>query len=1601
MAKPYEQDVILDADGKALFGAMDLLERRIKNIQKTISQIQKDSYKTVQDLNKTVDANIKALQKSQGQMRTLSNIGATDRQVTRTLARSTAQADVARYGTTTTRVGYELELEKKLEALRAARTEKEKRAALEAVTTANARLRAVQQIEAAENRAASAILRGSATSALSGHRQRLALSRQYAEGQIRTLGTEEAIRVAIDRQRIAETRLGAAQAHNREELRRNLELENARLRATERLSRAQNGGGGGNGRGGGGVGVAMGPDKPSRLQNILSPGYAVAAFARTSIYGAAAAAAYGAFNTVSQAVSGVVQLEDALQRLQAISNSTDTQMQTLKATIFEIGKESRFSLTELAEAAQILAQAGVSAGAMESVLRSVTTLATASGSTIDEAAQLVTSAVGSFQLQSNEAGRVADLMTNALNRTKLTVQQTAQAIQYVGATAYEQNISLEQLLGTIGAIAQAGVRSGSTIGTGFRQFLVDLADPSKKLSEQLELLGIKSSEVNVAVRGLPAVLDTLSKAGFGAAQAYQGMETRAAAFYLIAKNNVDIMDQLQLSFVQQGASATANERAMSSLAAQWQRFKNILQSGFASDLESTMNVLKALIRSASDRVEEMRKEAEARRDRQQKGYSAYGNAFEYADENLIPDTLKMFGQQFRNVSNLITPGAITLIDSWTTSLVKAGQGANNAGLESERLKTKISDMNDRVSEQRNLLSELDKELLRVITQKATLRDNETRVATETATLSSKFKGLALNLTNTSNSYDDLITAMKEYRKQQVNLLNTDLLAQQSNLVLQNANSRTAAMMQAGGLLNDPAAMKKLGPDVQQALRTAQTAAPGSREFNNAQNVLVDAVNRFANSDRMLADRLNNVVQSLGTIASNTAELRSIKLQTDYNRAAQTEVGQNVVNTMREVEAAVAQIGSMSNDEPNKKTVSNQALNKLANLDRLIGEVLKRSLTESSRQFLNQSRGDVASLRTQINALNTATSDEVKAAKAAEREAQRGRPLTQADLDRLGKAFTGLALGSGPRTATEQNRLHALGLTPATAGTSSHSNGGVARDFPTGNMPAEQAKQLAQALRNYFKNLGVDVFVQWESGHGRNQGTGPHIHTSAKKGTRFKGSDGGSDAAALDKFEDDMQAAQLGLDKREFNEALKDAKAATTVEAQHLALSRARAAMDKVNDDLRKQAENELAKGGIGPGMPQYKERMNQLQDAVQQNIDEFSDKVSDILIKNAQNLIKAAGEAFEAAIAPAQRDLAMAQGALSGLDYISLQGRVPDYTRQLAQQQVARRQEAVDRSRLANLPAQIAASEAALSQLAADRDSGIFDSTKTAQMTTTINELTNSLEGLKATRDSLSAAFGAEGLLPKTLNEGLTQAIEAYRQLNGLNLTFTEQLNNEMTGAIGAVHQGLEGMFASVLDGSATAGQAVLGFARSMISAIGQIVAKILATQVIKLIFSIFGAAAGGFGGGSSGDYTDAMLSGDYSGILGGGFRGGPASKLFQGGPAGYRMGGHVSNGHSMRDSVMAMLSKGEWVINKRAVDSVGHDFMADLNARGSQAVDQAKSSTPTLEVRPEQKVNVWMVKPEDVPSMGPNDVLVTWQSDVLQGGQSRKLIESIAREAK
>lgn len=304
------------------------------------------------------------------------------------------------------------------------------------------------------------------------------------------------------------------------------------------------------------------------------------------------------FNTVKQTVSGIIELDKELHQFQAISTATNKEMVDFKKNLLDISATVPFTSLEMTQAATMLAQAGLSTAEVTQSLGAVTKFATASGSDLGQSVDIVTSALTAFNLETTRTGDVANTFTAALNLSKLSVDKMVTAMNYIGPTANEVGLTLEETTSVLGALSQSGIRA-STMGTGFRSLLTDLQSPSKKLTQTLKDAGLSIDDINVRTKGFLPVIETLKNAGFGAAQAYESLELRSAAAYVALSNNTKMAYELQRSFILSAAATEANDIQMKSFANTAKNFGGILQAAAYTGFEPVLGMMQELLAGAT------------------------------------------------------------------------------------------------------------------------------------------------------------------------------------------------------------------------------------------------------------------------------------------------------------------------------------------------------------------------------------------------------------------------------------------------------------------------------------------------------------------------------------------------------------------------------------------------------------------------------------------------------------------------------------------------------------------------------------------------------------------------------------------------------------------------------------------------------------------------------------------------------------------------------------------------------------------------------------------------------------------------------------------
>jgi len=290
----------------------------------------------------------------------------------------------------------------------------------------------------------------------------------------------------------------------------------------------------------------------------------------TASFAAAAAAITAVTNAFRVGLQEMIDYDQGLKNLQAITNATDQEVYGMGETIKDVARTTKFSTAEVAEGMTLLGQAGFSATESMQAMDSVAKLATGTLSSMQFTADLMTTTIRAFGMSTVESSKAADIMANAINRSKLTIDKLRIAFNFVGAAAHQAGLTLEETAASMMTLANQGLRA-STIGTGLRQVLSRLLAPTGKLREEFEANNIELKNVNPSLVGFRTALQNLlpviydqAKGTVDMAKAYQlfglrGAQAAAVLASSVASGNYDRM--LDLTYETGTAARMAAKQA--------------------------------------------------------------------------------------------------------------------------------------------------------------------------------------------------------------------------------------------------------------------------------------------------------------------------------------------------------------------------------------------------------------------------------------------------------------------------------------------------------------------------------------------------------------------------------------------------------------------------------------------------------------------------------------------------------------------------------------------------------------------------------------------------------------------------------------------------------------------------------------------------------------------------------------------------------------------------------------------------------------------------------------------------------------------------------
>lgn len=373
------------------------------------------------------------------------------------------------------------------------------------------------------------------------------------------------------------------------------------------------------------------------------------------------------------AVKVAADYDRSMNLLQANTGATGDEMERLRQQAEDLGADLSLpgaSAANAAEAMLELSKAGLDVNETLNASRGVLELAAAGQMNNAQAAEVAANALNAFNLEGTEAGRVADLLAAAANKSSGDVTDIADSLKMASAVAASAKIPIEDLVTAIGQMANAGIK-GSDAGTSLKQMLLSLMAPTKKAKDLLEQLGIVIYDAQGNMLPMPKLIEQFSASLGGLSQEQRnaalatifGSDAVRAA-NVVLMSGVDAFGEMKDAVTQAGAASQMAEAQTEGLGGAVGKIKTALTTAMISAVEPFKEDLVDLAQEIASAITGFSKLDEATR----KTYVSIGLLVVG-----IGPAMLAIGGLFRAVSALITGfGAMKAAATVVSGAWKAG-----------------------------------------------------------------------------------------------------------------------------------------------------------------------------------------------------------------------------------------------------------------------------------------------------------------------------------------------------------------------------------------------------------------------------------------------------------------------------------------------------------------------------------------------------------------------------------------------------------------------------------------------------------------------------------------------------------------------------------------------------------------------------------------------------------------------------------------------------------------------------------------------------------------------------------------------------------------
>lgn len=332
--------------------------------------------------------------------------------------------------------------------------------------------------------------------------------------------------------------------------------------------------------------------------------------------------AYG-MSAIGQLTSEIVNQSSAydntMQTVENILKSHDSKgnfnsrFANMSNTVRNVGVETKFTVSEVADAAKFLAMAGIDLDAIQSSIRPIADIALVGDTDLATTADLMTNVMTAYNINADKMRDTADIMTNTFTMTNTTLPEIAESYKYAASLLSTAGVEFESATAAIGVLGDAGIK-GSQAGTTLRTIMANIANPTQKQSAAWKSIGVSTVDANGNQKTLLEIFQELNKKNLGVADYYKIFNKTAASGAAALANHADKWESVYLENLKsQGLSGELAEKKKNTVQGLWAQVESSFVNTGMTVFQEKQGTIQAWMKEAiawlqsDDALEKFRK----------------------------------------------------------------------------------------------------------------------------------------------------------------------------------------------------------------------------------------------------------------------------------------------------------------------------------------------------------------------------------------------------------------------------------------------------------------------------------------------------------------------------------------------------------------------------------------------------------------------------------------------------------------------------------------------------------------------------------------------------------------------------------------------------------------------------------------------------------------------------------------------------------------------------------------------------------------------------------------------------------------------------------